>query len=53
MRTLDLREYETSEPVSLSVADREALLSTPLNPTSTVTPFILADFGRGRVAACV
>jgi len=23
------------------------------NPTSTVTPFILADFGRDRVAACV
>ena len=24
-----------------------------VNPTSTVTPLILADFGRGRVAACV
>lgn len=24
-----------------------------INPTSTVTPFILADFGRERVAACV
>ena len=24
-----------------------------LNPTSTVAPFILADFGHERVAACV
>ena len=26
---------------------------TPASPTSTVTPIILADFGRARVAACV
>ena len=38
MRTLDLREYDPSEPVSLSVADREALQSSPLKGKLSIEP---------------
>ena len=38
MRALDLREYDKSEPVSLSVANREALQSSPLKGKLSIEP---------------